>query len=50
MMKDAIINNLPLILICGCTFLVGIGIGGAVTDMIYRMEEDDAEEMDSTGN
>jgi hypothetical protein len=36
MMKDAILNNLTTITICGCTFLAGVGIGGAITDALNR--------------
>lgn len=27
------------ILACGFTFLIGIGVGAAITDMIWRMKE-----------
>ena len=35
-MKDAILNNLTTIVICVLTFLVGVGVGGAVSDALNK--------------
>ncbi len=41
---DAIKDNLIEIVIYGFMFLVGFGIGGAITDKIWRMKDDEGED------
>lgn len=35
-MIDAIKQHMTMIVICGCTFLVGVGIGGAISDALNK--------------
>lgn len=36
LIKDIIKQHYPMMLTCGLTFLVGVGIGGAITDALCR--------------
>lgn len=42
LIKDIIKQHYPMILTCGLMFLVGVGIGGGITDMLWRERNDDA--------
>ena len=35
-LKDIVIQHYPMILICACMFLSGVGIGAAITDAMNR--------------
>ena len=52
MMIDAILNNLTTITICGFTFLVGVGIGGGITDALNKWtrkgEKSNETQLDSS--
>ena len=51
-MIDAIKQHFEMILICGCMFLSGVGVGGAITDALNKWiqkGERYAKKMDSTG-
>jgi len=50
MIVDAIKQHFEMILICGLMFLSGVGVGGAITDAIYRSEKEDEKKMDSSGS
>ena len=40
-MKELIKENLITIVIYAYMFLVGVGVGGAITDLIWRMKDDE---------
>ena len=49
MMTDIIKQHYPMILTCGLMFLVGVGIGGAITDALNKWTRK-GEKSDETKN
>lgn len=48
LIKDIIKQNYPMILTCGLMFLVGVGIGGAISDALNRWTGKEGRSNDET--